>query len=42
MKDLVSKYEVYLESIGKRKNTVSAYITDVYVFRFCRGKRNLR
>ncbi|WP_346975304.1 site-specific tyrosine recombinase [Clostridium perfringens] len=32
MKDLVSKYEVYLESIGKRKNTVSAYITDVSMY----------
>ena len=40
MKDLVSKYEVYLESIGKRKNTVSAYITDVCMYLdFCRGKR---
>ncbi|MPQ42744.1 site-specific tyrosine recombinase [Clostridium tarantellae] len=32
MRDLVSKYEVYLESIGKRKNTVSAYITDVSMY----------
>lgn len=32
MRDLVNKYEVYLESIGKRKNTVSAYITDVSMY----------
>lgn len=32
MKDLVKKYEVYLQSIGKRKNTVSAYITDVSMY----------
>lgn len=32
MRDLVNKYEVYLESIGKRRNTVSAYITDVSMY----------
>lgn len=32
MRDLVKKYEVYLQSIGKRKNTVSAYITDVSMY----------
>ncbi|MDO4534822.1 MAG: tyrosine-type recombinase/integrase [Clostridium perfringens] len=32
MRDRVKKYETYLESIGKRKNTVSAYITDVSMY----------
>ena len=32
MRDLVKKYEIYLQSIGKRKNTVSAYITDVSMY----------
>ncbi|MGL4740635.1 MAG: site-specific tyrosine recombinase [Sarcina sp.] len=32
MRNLVKKYEVYLQSIGKRKNTVSAYITDVSMY----------
>ena len=32
MRDRVKKYETYLELIGKRKNTVSAYITDVSMY----------
>ncbi len=32
MRDLLLKYENYLNSIGKRKNTISAYVTDVSMY----------
>lgn len=32
MRDLLNKYERYLTSIGKRKNTISAYVTDVSMY----------
>lgn len=32
MRDLINKYERYLTSIGKRKNTISAYVTDVSMY----------
>lgn len=32
MSDLINKYEKYLNSIGKRKNTISAYVTDVSMY----------
>lgn len=41
MRDLVKKYEVYLQSIGKRKNTVSAYITDVSMYLDFLEEKNL-
>lgn len=41
MRNLVKKYEVYLQSIGKRKNTVSAYITDVSMYLDFLEEKNL-
>ncbi|WP_297519566.1 site-specific tyrosine recombinase [uncultured Clostridium sp.] len=41
MRNLVKKYEIYLQSIGKRKNTVSAYITDVSMYLDFLEEKNL-